>query len=155
MSCKPDVLERRVSHLVEGLGNAGVKLTHQRLEICREIASACNHPDAESIFRGVRERVPTISLDTVYRTLWKLLDLGLITTLGIARERTRFDGNTARHHHFICTVCGAAYDFQSDDFDQLPLPDVVRTYGSILKTQVEVTGVCLGCSRESDRKNSA
>lgn len=143
-------LELRMHHLEEGLKQAGVKLTHQRLEICREIASASSHPDAEAVFMGVRERVPTISLDTVYRTLWKLLDLGLISTLGIPRERMRFDGNTVPHHHFLCTKCGEARDFYSEDFDQLRVPDDVRTYGIVQKTQVEVRGVCLRCSKTTD-----
>ncbi|OFX17008.1 MAG: transcriptional repressor [Armatimonadetes bacterium RBG_16_58_9] len=145
-----DELERRMHHLKEGLKQAGVKLTHQRLEICREIASASNHPDAEAVFKGVRERVPTISLDTVYRTLWTLLDLGLIDTLGIPRERMRFDGNIAPHHHFVCTKCGEARDFYSEDFDQLQVPDDVKTYGIVQKTQVEVRGVCLRCSKTTD-----
>lgn len=152
---KPDLEElgRRTHHLTEGLGQAGVKLTHQRLKICREIASASDHPDAEAVFRGVRERVPTISLDTVYRTLWKLLDLGLIGTLGIPRERIRFDGNAAPHHHFACTRCGEARDLYSDDFDRLRVPDDVRAYGIVQKTQVEVRGVCLRCSETADSQH--
>jgi Fur family transcriptional regulator, peroxide stress response regulator len=145
-----NAFQERSHQLEEGLRQAGVKLTHQRLEICREIASASNHPDAETVFKGVRDRVPTISLDTVYRTLWKLLDLGLISTLGIPRESMRFDGNTAAHHHFICTKCGEARDFYSEDFDRLQVPDEVKTYGILQKTQVEVRGVCLRCSETTD-----
>jgi len=40
------------------------------MEIFREVAQAGDHPDAEKVFQGVRERMPTVSLDTVYRTLW-------------------------------------------------------------------------------------
>lgn len=150
METEPEERKRRMHRLEEGLRHAGVKLTHQRLEICREIASAGNHPDAEAVFKGVRERVPTISLDTVYRTLWKLLDLGLISTLGIPRERMRFDGNTAPHHHFVCTKCGEARDFYSDDFDHLRVPEDVNTYGIVRKTQVEVRGFCMRCSKTTD-----
>ena len=53
----------------EVLKAAGVRVTHQRLEIFREVASSTAHPDAETVFRGVRDRLPTVSLDTVYRTL--------------------------------------------------------------------------------------
>jgi Fur family transcriptional regulator, peroxide stress response regulator len=146
----PHEVQKRMHLLAEGLRQAGVRLTHQRLEICREIASASNHPDAETVFRGVRQRVPTISLDTVYRTLWTLLDLGLINTLGIPRERMRFDANAAPHHHFVCTECGEARDFYSDDFDQLRVPDDVQSYGVVQKTQVEVRGICMRCSKTTD-----
>lgn len=150
MDNQPDETQHRISRLTEGLKQAEVKLTHQRLEICREIASAGNHPDAEMVFKGVRERVPTISLDTVYRTLWRLLDLGLISTLGIPRESLRFDGNTARHHHFVCIKCGVAYDFYSREFDQLQVPEAVKAYGTVQKTQVEMRGICAKCSKDDD-----
>ncbi len=151
MEIKPDELQRRLHHIKEGLKDAGVKLTHQRLEICLEVARASNHPDAESVFAGVRQRVPTISLDTVYRTLWLLLNLKLINTLGIPRERMRFDGNIAPHHHFVCIKCGEARDFYNKEFDHLPAPDDVKAYGIVQKIQVEVRGICLQCSKATSQ----
>lgn len=130
------------------LRRAGVKLTRQRLEIFREVAGAGDHPDAETVYRGVRKRVPAVSLDTVYRTLWLLLDLGLIATLGHPRERVRFDGNAEPHHHFVCTRCGRAHDFHSEELSQLRIPDAVRALGRVEKTQVEIRGLCARCLRE-------
>jgi Fur family peroxide stress response transcriptional regulator len=138
---------RRMAHLVEGLERAGIRMTHQRLEVCRELAGATGHPDAETVYLGVRERVPTISLDTVYRTLWLLRDLGLIDALTTSRPRMRFDGNPAPHHHFICSTCGEAYDFYSEEFDQLHVPREVRAQGTVEKIRVEMRGTCLRCAR--------
>lgn len=125
---------------------AGIKLTHQRMEIFREVARRGDHPDAEAVFRGVRERIPTLSLDTVYRALWLLSDLGLITTLGQPRERTRFDANLSRHHHFVCSECGSISDFYSDEFNSLKLPEAVKALGQVGETHVEVRGVCHACT---------
>ena len=124
----------------------GVKRTHQRLEIFREVAQTVEHPDAEKVYRSVSERIPTMSLDTVYRTLWLLKDLGLITTLGSPRERTRFDANLDQHHHFVCVKCGLTRDFYSDDLDSLELPDSLLSIGQAVKTQVEVRGLCRECA---------
>ena len=110
-------------------------------------------PDAEKVFQGVRKRMPTVSMDTVYRTLWWLKDLGLITILGPPRERARFDANLSRHHHFVCTQCGLTWDFVSDEFDSLELPDSVLSIGHAEKTQVEVKGLCLKCA--ADERPSA
>jgi len=140
-------VERRVDRLKSASRSAGVKLTHQRLEIFREVASSLEHPDAEAVFRAVRRRVPTLSIDTVYRTLWMLNDLGLVTTLGPRRERVRFDANLDHHHHYVCTSCGLARDFVSADLDALGIPDAVRALGRVLVTQVEVRGVCIRCAR--------
>ncbi|HOZ45672.1 MAG TPA: transcriptional repressor [Candidatus Hydrogenedentes bacterium] len=121
-------------------------MTHQRLEICREIAISCDHPDAESIHKGVRQRVPSVSLDTVYRTLWQLLDLGLVSSVGSLHDRARFDANLVSHHHFVCTKCGATHDFYSDELDPLRIPDRVKALGDVTRAQVEVRGLCRRCS---------
>ena len=110
-------IEQRMARFEEACRNSGAKLTHQRMEIFREVAQTGDHPDAEKVFQGVRKRMPTVSMDTVYRTLWWLKDLGLITILGPARERARFDANLRRHHHFVCTQCGLTRDFYSDELD--------------------------------------
>ena len=130
---------------------SGVKLTHQRLEIFREVASSLDHPDAESVFRAVRRRLPTLSLDTVYRTLWMLNDLGLITTLGPRRERVRFDANLDHHHHYVCTRCGLTRDFTSSGLGALRVPVAVRELGRVITTQVEVRGICSRCAATEDR----
>jgi Fur family peroxide stress response transcriptional regulator len=148
---KQDV-EQRMARFKEVCKQSGAKLTHQRMEIFREVAQTGDHPDAEKVFQGVRERMPTISLDTVYRTLWWLKELGLITTLGSSRERTRFDANLSRHHHFVCIECGLTRDFYSDKFDKLTLPESVQSIGHMKTTHVAVKGVCLECaSKEKPR----
>ena len=134
---------------MDRLKRAGVKITHQRLEIFQEVAKSQDHPDAETIFKKVRARVPSISLDTVYRTLWLLLDYGLITTLGQPRERVRFDGNMISHHHFVCRKCGMARDFYSHEFDSLQANEEVKGLGTVESSHVEFRGLCSKCLQDS------
>jgi len=148
MSTKPaDPFESRLEHLKAVARKAGLKLTHQRLEIFRELASTGEHPDADAIYRAVRPRMPTVSLDTVYRTLWMLHDLGLVTTLGPQRDRVRFDANLEQHHHFVCVRCGLVRDFESEALARLPLPKSVAAFGSVQDAHVEVRGTCGACQR--------
>ena len=79
-----DEFEQRLVHFQEVCRNEGLKLTYQRMVIFEEVAKSRNHPDAETVFREVRDRVPTVSLVTVYRSLWMLNAVGLITTVGPA-----------------------------------------------------------------------
>ena len=139
-------IARRMERLEEVCRDAGVRLTPQRLEIFRAVAQTGDHPTAEWVHQHVRERMPTISLDTVYRTLWMLNDRNLITTLGPSRERTRFDANLTPHHHFVCVRCGSTRDFYSAELDELELPSSARALGRIEATKVEVSGVCRECS---------
>ena len=139
--------ETDLAVFMERLRESGIKLTHQRMEIFKEVASRMDHPDAASVYERVRERVPTISLDTVYRTLWMLKEAGLITTLGPAHDRLRFDANTTPHHHFVCTSCGKTEDFYSDEFNSLTAPNDVSKIGFVVRAQVELRGVCHACAQ--------
>ena len=148
-------VEKRMAHFETICRQEGLKLTHQRTQIYREVACTEDHPDAEQVFRRVRERLPTVSLDTVYRTLWLLNDLGLVTTLRSSRGRTRFDANLSGHHHFVCDTCGFTRDFYSTELDHFTLPDsVVDSLGVIETTHFEVRGVCRDCVAKKSARNS-
>lgn len=146
---------------------AGVKMTHQRIEIFKEIAATADHPDVDLIYRAVQQRLPTVSLDTVYRTLWTLHDLGLVRTLGPkwsepanAGERSpqrsgvRFDANLDPHHHYVCVRCGAVRDFECAELDALRVPEAVKQLGTIAHAQVEVRGVCTECRAQPSEPRS-
>jgi Fur family transcriptional regulator, peroxide stress response regulator len=98
------------------------------------------------VFQAVKSRLPTVSLDTVYRTLWLLNDLGLVATLGPHSEGIRFDPNLDRHHHYVCVRCGLVRDFESAALASLRVPAAVRGLGTVEKVQVEVRGLCGQCS---------
>lgn len=146
MSVTESAVEERLAHFRDAAREAGLKLTHQRIEVFRVVASTEEHPDAETVFRGVRERIPTISLDTVYRTLWLLEDLGVISALGPRRERVRFDANLESHHHFVCDNCGLVRDFDSAELDALAAPSDVRGLASVSRVCVEIRGLCERCA---------
>jgi Fur family transcriptional regulator, peroxide stress response regulator len=144
-------VDRRLDRFMSAAKAAGVKLTHQRREVFREVASSLDHPDADAVFRAVRSRMPTVSIDTIYRTLWMLSDLGLVTTLGPRRERVRFDANLEHHHHYVCVRCGLARDFESAELDALGVPGAVTAIGGVTDMQVEVRGVCRRCAATEGR----
>jgi Fur family peroxide stress response transcriptional regulator len=147
-----EAIEKRLHHLKEVARQRGVKLTHQRLEIFRAIVSTDSHPSADMIFRTVKKRMPTVSLDTVYRTLWMLHDLGLVTTVGPERESVRFDANLGQHHHYVCVSCGLVRDFESHELNALRIPVGVSALGTIVNTQVEVRGLCVSCQSKQKPK---
>jgi Fur family peroxide stress response transcriptional regulator len=152
MSVSREELQSRLEHFRDVCDRAGMKLTHQRMEIFREVARTTDHPDAQTVYRRIRKRLPTVSLDTVYRNLWLLSDLGLIATLGPSRERARFDANMTTHHHFVCKRCGVAQDFYSREFDELRPPAAVRLVGEVERIQVELRGLCVRCSRRAKKE---
>ncbi|MBN2565545.1 MAG: transcriptional repressor [Candidatus Eisenbacteria bacterium] len=147
-------LSRRLQRFEEATRDAGIKLTHQRREIYRELASTGDHPDAETVLRGVRQRIPEISVDTVYRTLSLLEDLGVVRALGPRRDATRFDANLDAHHHFVCETCGMVRDFDHAEFDALRAPSGLERLGTVSRVCVEVRGLCRECSRTRESRGA-
>ena len=148
MTAGSDALDRRVRQLSQGLRDAGLRLTHQRLEIVRAIAADTTHPDVETVYTVVRERVPTISLDTVYRTLATLTDRGLITRVAFLPGPVRYDANQTRHHHFVCTRCGLVRDVEDGDLDAIRATPEVDRIGRTEDVTVQFRGVCADCRKK-------
>lgn len=138
-------ITRRVESMADALRASGLRLTHQRLQVVREIARTDEHPDAETIYRRVRRRVPTISLDTVYRSLGALADLGLISRFTGVGGPARYDPNLVQHHHFVCTRCGLVRDIAGDLVEVSQPPPQLPVAGTIESVEVNFKGVCAQC----------
>jgi Fur family transcriptional regulator, peroxide stress response regulator len=145
MTASKAEIDRRVQGFIQTCRRGGMKITHQRTEIFQELAASEAHPDAETIFQAVSNRVPSISRDTVYRTLSTLEAEGLIRKVQPLVESARYDANLDHHHHFICTVCGMVSDFYSEALDRLPIPRSLESLGVIDSAQVQVRGICSAC----------
>ena len=145
---KKDELRQRMDRFKAALRRNGVKLTRQRMIIFQEVAESEEHPNAEWVYKAVRKKLPMVSLDTVYRTLWLLQDLGLIRNLG-GKDRVRFDGNMTPHHHFVCNACGLMRDFHSNELDQLKIPKEGGGWGNGETVHIEIKGICIACSKRS------
>ena len=131
----------------------GLKVTHQRTEVYRELISTKEHPDVETVFARVRSRVPAMSLDTVYRTMALFERLHLARKVALLDGRTRYDGNVENHHHWVCTVCGVVRDFSDKRLDDaLQLSDQIISWGDINNVQVHVNGICKKC--QNDQRDS-
>lgn len=144
-------IQRRMQSFQQTCRSQGLKLTHQRTEIFRELAGTEQHPDAECIYQAVRKRVPAVSRDTVYRTLATLEDKGLVLKAPILYERARYDANTQLHHHFVCTKCGLVRDFYSKALDSLKVPQRIGSLGRVSSAHVQLRGVCSACSAKSKK----
>jgi len=131
---------------------AGIKATHQRFEIFKELLSAKDHPSAELVHKRLQKKMPSIAIDTVYRTLATFDEFGIIKKLHISNERTLFDTNLKIHHHFFCTRCKKVEDFYWPDFDKANLPEAVAGIGEVLSRHLEVHGICSQCMNKADEE---
>lgn len=128
--------------------NSGLKVTHQRLEIFRELLASSDHPTADMIHQRIRNKLPTVSLDTVYRTLATLSDCGLINRVNTSESLARFEVSRIRHHHLICRRCGDIKDFMWPLIDRAELPDEISNWGEIKDKNLVAYGVCSKCLKK-------
>ncbi len=123
----------------------GLRATPQRLEIYQILAGVRGHPAAEDVFERVKERFPSISFDTVYRTLSLFESHGLLKKVHHLADKTRYDTNLIHHHHFVCVRCKKIVDVWWKAIDAVPMPEGVESLGVVEDRYVELRGICKDC----------
>lgn len=136
----------------EILRRKGIKLTHQRLEILRTLMESGDHPSAEEVYKRVKPRLPTVSLDTVYRSLDMFEKIGAISRVEILDDRGRFETRKGTHHHLVCVSCKVIEDFPWPAVDRLKPPPPAARWGRILSGRLELRGVCRDCLKRGGDK---
>ena len=107
------------------------------------------HPSAQEVYQRVRQRLPKISLGTVYRNLEQLAAHGLIQKIESTDGQRRFDGDLSEHYHVRCLHCGRVEDAP---LPLLPLLD--QSFGKmsqyiILGHRLEFYGICPRCREKA------
>lgn len=121
------------------------RTTRQRTVILEELRSLTCHPTADQLYQRVRDRLPHISLGTIYRNLELLSEQGQIQRLEVTGGQMHFDGNPEPHCHIRCHDCGAVGDVDWS----LELPAVGQlqelTDWEVTGRTLELTGYCPAC----------
>ena len=117
--------------------------TKQRNLILEIINNSTVHLIAEDIYKLAREKIPNISLGTVYRNLNFLLDQGSIRKIKI-NSIDHFDNVKKFHNHFICTKCNTIYDvFEKESITN-------NTCGKVMSYEIIYKGICNKCIEEEN-----
>lgn len=126
----------------------GLRMTKQRQVVYEVLTDiGLHHPTAAEVFVSAKERMPSISLATVYNCLETLTGAGAIRQVHIDREATRYCANLQPHAHFFCTECEQIFDIGlesgADATSVWSLPAGCR----IEEMHVAIRGVCGACPR--------
>jgi len=100
--------------LTQRLRENGLKVTPQRLSIFGLLLETKEHPSAEAIYEVVKSSMPSISFNTVYKTLGSLAESGLIKKLVVEENHYRFDADTRPHAHLLCIQCSSLEDIPGE-----------------------------------------
>jgi Fur family transcriptional regulator, peroxide stress response regulator len=108
----------RVQHMLAGLRAAGLRMTPQRLALCRALAGTERHPTAQALFEKLAPDYPSLSRATVYNTLEALVSVGVAQQLVEAGQGVmHYDANLEPHAHLVCTHCGRIEDYDDPNLD--------------------------------------
>jgi Fur family peroxide stress response transcriptional regulator len=104
-----------------------------------------SHPTADQVYDKVRERLPNVSLGTVYRNLQKLVADEKLQVLMLGRAQ-HFDPLVKRHQHFICEKCSRVYDVLVDTENEIRPARLPHAGFKITSHQLAFYGTCRHCS---------
>lgn len=129
------------------LRDSGIQVTYQRLAIYKVLHSSTEHPSAEEIYQKVKKTFPMISLGTVYKSLERFSEAGLVQKVGMTAEVSRYHTKVDCHHHMICVKCQSIHDIADPIGEsKLSLPE---NHGfEVLGHDVVVRGYCARCAEK-------
>lgn len=135
--------------LTQALKQAGLRLTPQRLAICRLLAETDTHPTALQIYQALKPQYPSLSPATVYNTLDTLMQLGLVNALGHAGDgEVHYDADTEPHINLACIACHRIVDVPSEHVQHLN-GEIAQASGfKILGARVLYYGICPECQKK-------
>jgi Fe2+ or Zn2+ uptake regulation protein len=135
--------------LVNALRERGMRVTPQRVVVHRALRELDRHVTADELLDAVTDRLPNVSLPTIYATLDLLEQLGMVRRVQRAGT-TLFDPRTEPHHHLVCTSCGSVDDLELE-LDSAELKRAALGAHGFEPERVEaiVHGRCAACAAQA------
>ncbi|MFZ5918050.1 MAG: Fur family transcriptional regulator [Chloroflexota bacterium] len=134
--------------LREMLHQARCRVTSQRLLLLQMLHDAEGHVGADDLYHLARQRDPRLSLSTVYRTLGKLKEVGLVDELHLDDEHRHYElMGKGDHHHLICERCGRVTEIKCFLVDEILAHIEAEHDFTVTGTRLEFLGYCRDCSQ--------
>lgn len=136
--------------LIQQLKHSGLRITPQRIAICNLLAESKAHPTAAMIFDSLREAYPSLSLMTVYNTLNRLAELGVVNVLGnVGDDSVHYDADTEPHVNLACVICKKIVDIPCECVAGLNAEVSAASGYQLLGARVLYYGVCPDCQSKA------
>jgi Fe2+ or Zn2+ uptake regulation protein len=125
----------------------GLAVTHQRQVIWDILLSLHGHPSPESVYEQARQKIPSISLATVYKNIRTFIDHGLLSEVSLHHGPARLETNMHPHHHMVCIGCRSIVDVPDDLLEPVRLRSGAPPNFEVHRYSVEIHGFCSECAR--------
>ena len=124
-------------------------MTRQRKTVLDVLKGMDTHPTADEIYDRVKQKLPRISLGTVYRNLEVLSELGEIQILELSGSLKRFDWDPHKHYHIRCIRCDRVENAPLAPMNQLENKLYQSTVFEIIGHNLEFIGLCPECTEKT------
>lgn len=105
--------------VTKAIAEKGLKITHQRIVVYQAITINDKHPTAEQIYELIKEKNPSISLATVYKTLETFVENKLINKVSTPQGTMRYDARTDNHNHIYISNTNEILDFDDEELTKI------------------------------------
>ena len=132
----------------------GIKSTKQRRVIIGILEKSNEPITAEEIYEAI-DKQEKINFSTVYRTLSKLEEKGVLTKLGDPGEKLYFElkSKEKEHAHQIeCVVCHKHIEITNCPMENFSRVLNKETGFVVTEHSIQVKGVCANCT-DKDKQN--
>jgi len=130
------------------LRERGLRATSQRVVMHRLLRDRDRHVSAEELLSEASERLPGVSLPTVYSTLELFEQLGIVRRVNGGGGTLLWDTRAGAHHHMICRDCGRIEDMDTSLDLGRALRSAARASFEADRAEVVVSGLCASCARK-------
>ncbi len=140
---------------IDLLREQGMRMTPQRIAIVTEIMTTPGYVIPMQVIKHIQTHVPGVSPSTVYRTLERLEQVGVLVHVhlesGIGYHRL----DDVQHVHLICGRCGAENELPKSALDRLALL-VEHDHGFRPDfTHHAISGLCASCRQGKEPSPAA
>ncbi|RXH56225.1 ferric uptake regulator, FUR family [Granulicella sibirica] len=125
----------------------GIAVTHQRQVLYEVMRAMSGHPSPEEIYAGVRQRIPTISLATVYKNIHLFVESGVLREVSLHHGTVRVEMTGHEHHHVVCSKCKSISDIDESELGLIPKQDRLPGGFLVERYAVDVIGLCANCQQ--------
>ena len=138
---------RNDAELAALLRQRGLRATSQRVVMHRLLRERNRHLSAEELLSEASERLPGVSLPTVYATLELFEQLGIVSRVKGGGGTLLWDTRAEAHGHLICRRCGRIDDMEIALDLGRATRSAARAGFQPDRAEVVVSGLCASCAR--------
>ncbi len=104
------------------------------------------HPSAEAVYDEVKQKIPAISLATVYKNIRTFLESGIFQEVSLHHGSLRVEPNLRPHHHLVCLKCKSIADLDETELEPVRLKRKLPRGFEVQRFAVDILGICQACS---------